>query len=190
MTSELTPEQADAVRPSSAEIRAVAEATGLVGSPNLHWTVQPIDHENIIDTTGGLYEVRGYRDDSGGAPIVWSCVVKLIQRSDGGECDAPKSWCYWRREAAFYSSDVPASLPASLRAPKTYAVTDRSTSCWIWMEWVAGDTVKTWEPDDYHRVAVAARAAVVLSATWTCTPDASCAARTVAAGGPEQSALR
>jgi len=82
--------------------------------------------------------------------------VKALERSEGGECDPPDSWCYWRREAAFYSSDLPASLPTPLRAPRAYAVTETTTSCWVWMERVADDLVETWQPDDYHRVAVAA----------------------------------
>jgi hypothetical protein len=44
-----------------------------------------MDHENIIDTTGGLYEVRGYSGD-GDAAAVWSCVVKVLQRSESDEC--------------------------------------------------------------------------------------------------------
>lgn len=151
----MTSEQAGMVLPSLAEIAAVARATGLVGSQTLHWTVHAIDHENIIDTTGGLYEVRGYSGHSDTA-AVWSCVVKLLRRSEGDECDAPNSWCYWRREGAFYASDLPSSLPLSLRAPKTYAVTDKSSGCWVWMERVSDETVQTWEMDDFHRVAVAA----------------------------------
>jgi hypothetical protein len=151
----MTSEQADVVLPSPAEIATVAEGAGVEGAQDLRWTVHVIDHENIIDTTGGLYEVRGNPDQSGAAPV-WSCVVKVLQRSEETECDAPGSWCYWRREAAFYASDLPALLPTSLRAPKTYAVTDKSTSCSVWMERVSDDTVETWELDDYHRVAVAA----------------------------------
>jgi hypothetical protein len=151
----VTSEQANVVLPTPAEITAVAEATGLMGSQSLHWTVQAIDHQNIIDTTGGLYEVRGYPDPQCEVES-WSCVVKVLQRSEGDECDPPGSWCYWRREAAFYASDLPASLPTSLRAPLPYAVTDKPDSCWVWMERVSDDTVGTWELDDYHRVAVAA----------------------------------
>jgi len=133
----------------------VAEAAGLADPSRLRWTVEAVDHESIIDTTGGLFDVRGYGHD-GDAPAEWSCVVKALERSEGGECDPPDSWCYWRREAAFYSSDLPASLPAPLRAPRAYAVTETSTSCWVWMERVADDLVETWQPDDYHRVAAAA----------------------------------
>jgi hypothetical protein len=86
----LTSEQAHVVLPTSAEIAAVADATGQVGSQRLHWTVQAIDHQNIIDTTGGLYDVRGYADGHGAA-ATWSCVVKVLRRSEGDECDAPDS---------------------------------------------------------------------------------------------------
>jgi len=83
----------------------VAEAAGLADPSRLRWTVEAVDHESIIDTTGGLFDVRGYGHD-GDAPAEWSCVVKALERSEGGECDPPDSWCYWRREAAFYSSDL------------------------------------------------------------------------------------
>ena len=118
----MTSEPADVALPSPTEVSVVAEAAGVADPQRLRWTIDAIDHVNIIDTTGGLYEVRGYAgaDDS---VAVWSCVVKALQRSEGGECDAPESWCYWRREAAFYASDLPSSLPGSLRAPTAYAVT-------------------------------------------------------------------
>jgi hypothetical protein len=141
--------------PTTAEIVAVAESTGLVGAETLTWSMQPMSHESIIDTTGGLYEVLAYAPDAADS-LAWSCVVKVLQRSEGDECDAPESWCYWRREAAFYASDLPASLPASLRVPVPYAVTDRPTSSWVWMERSSGETIQRWTPEDYHRVAVAA----------------------------------
>jgi hypothetical protein len=143
------------VLPSPAEIAVVAGASGLAEPQSLDWTVDAIDHANLIDTTGGLFHVHGHRADRD-EPADWSCVVKVVQRSDIGECDAPESWCYWQREAAFYSSDLPASLPSSLRVPQCYAVTERATSGWVWMERVADDLVETWQLDDFHRVAVAA----------------------------------
>jgi len=82
--------------------------------------------------------------------------VKVVQRSELSECEAADSWCYWQREAVFYSSDLPAARPSSLRAPQCYAVTERPTSSWVWMERVADDLVESWQLDDYHRVAVAA----------------------------------
>jgi hypothetical protein len=148
-------EPAGADLPGPAEIAAVAEASGQADPQRLNWTVEPIDHANLIDTTGGLFHVHGHPRDSD-APADWSCVVKVVQQSEISECDAPDSWCYWRREAAFYSSDLPASLPAALRAPECYAVTERSASCWVWLERVADDLVEVWQLDDYHRVAVAA----------------------------------
>ena len=151
----MTSEPAGAVLPGPAEISAVAEASGLEDPQQLSWSVDAIDHANLIDTTGGLFHVHGHAGDTD-APADWSCVVKVVQRSEVSECDAPTSWCYWHREAAFYSSDLPPSLPAPLRVPHCYAVTERSTSCWVWMERVADDLVETWRQDDYHRVAVAA----------------------------------
>ena len=141
--------------PGAAEFARAALAAGVADPSRLRWTVEAVDHARIIDTTGGLYDVRGHPGD-GDAPEDLRLVVKVLTRSDGGECDAADSWCYWRREATFYASDLPASLPSALRAPQGYHVTTTSSTCWVWMERVTDELVETWRPDDYHRVAQAA----------------------------------
>jgi hypothetical protein len=151
----VTSEPEGAFLPGPAEIAAVAEAAGLANAQSLQWTVEAIDHANLIDTTGGLFHVHGHSGADAEAAD-WSSVMKIVQRSELGECEAADSWCYWQREAAFYSSDLPAALPTSLWAPQCYAVTERSSSSWVWLERVADDLVESWQLDDYHRVAVAA----------------------------------
>ena len=89
----------------------MAEAAGLADPSRLRWTVEAVDHESIIDTTGGLFDVRGYGHD-GDAPAEWSCVVKALERSEGGECDPPDSWCYGD---ARQPSTRRTCLPRSLR---------------------------------------------------------------------------
>ncbi|HEY5135570.1 MAG TPA: hypothetical protein VIJ41_07260 [Candidatus Nanopelagicales bacterium] len=63
----MTSEPARDVLPGQAKIAAVAEAAGLADPSRLRWTVEAVDHESIIDTTGGLFDVRGHGHD-GDAP--------------------------------------------------------------------------------------------------------------------------
>ena len=92
----MTSEPSAVELPCTSEIAAVATAAGVADAQDLRWTIEVISHQRIIDTTGGLYEVRGYSGEFESEPS-WSCVLKVLQRSEGSECDAPDSWCYWRR---------------------------------------------------------------------------------------------
>ena len=120
----------------------------------LDWAVTPIAHVGIIGTTGGLYRVGG-RVRSGGAEVDWSCVLKKLTRPPDQECLDPASWCYWWREAAFYGSELPTSLPGPLRAPEPYGVIDGDEEAHVWMEDVAVSS-RPWGLDDFRRAARAA----------------------------------
>lgn len=70
------------------------------GSPNfelLDWSVEPLGHEKIIRTTGGLYHFSGHGQDGNGIRP-WSVVLKIVNHPPGEMCQAPKEWCYWKRE--------------------------------------------------------------------------------------------
>jgi Phosphotransferase enzyme family len=120
----------------------------------LDWSATPIAHLGIIDTTGGLHRVDG-RVRSRGAELEWSCVLKLLKRPPLVECLGPRSWCYWLREAAFYASSVPSSLPGPMRAPRAYGVSEHDDEAHIWMEYIAVPSGR-WRHEDFRRAAHAA----------------------------------
>ena len=120
----------------------------------LDWTATPIAHVGIIDTTGGLHRVVG-RARSEGAELEWSCVLKVLKRPPHDECLDPASWCYWRREAAFYASPLATGLPGPLRAPRPYGVVDRDDAAHAWIEHVPAASGR-WRLEDFRRAARAA----------------------------------
>jgi hypothetical protein len=142
---------------ASDEPEVVTVARRVVGDADaelLDWSAIPIAHVGIIDTTGGLHRVCG-RVRSHGAELEWSCVLKVLRRPPLAECLDPPSWCYWLREAAFYASSLPASLPAAMRAPNAYSVVDRDDDAHIWMEYVSAPSGR-WRLGDFRRAAYAA----------------------------------
>ena len=146
------PQMPVAVEPEVVEVarRVVQDATAEL----LDWSATPIAHVGIIDPTGGLLRVAG-RVRSHGAELEWSCALKILRRPPLDECLGPRSWCYWRREAAFYASSLPSSLPASTRAPLAYGVDDHDDEAHIWIEYITAPPSQ-WRPEDFHRAAHAA----------------------------------
>jgi hypothetical protein len=120
----------------------------------LDWSATPIAHVGIIDTTGGLHRVAG-RVRRHGAELEWSCALKILKRPPFDECLGPRSWCYWRREAAFYASSLPSSLPAPTRAPRAYGVDEHDDEAHIWIEYITAPSSR-WRLEDFHRAAHAA----------------------------------
>jgi Phosphotransferase enzyme family len=120
----------------------------------LEWSATPIAPVGVIDTTGGLHRVTG-RVRSHGAELEWSCVLKVLKRPRFDECLAPSSWCYWLREAAFYASTLPSSLPAPVRAPSAYSVVEGDDEAHIWMEYITAPS-RRWRLEDFRRAAHAA----------------------------------
>jgi Phosphotransferase enzyme family len=139
--------------PAAERIAVARKITGDQQSELMDWDVEPVPHEAIIETTGGLYVVHGVSRGLGHSQH-WTCIVKVLNRSYG-EAEQPDAWCYWRREALFFSSGLGEALPASLRAPRSFGVTEHKDDCWVWMEHIGGRTIQHWTMDDYHRVAVA-----------------------------------
>ena len=135
----------------------------------LDWSATPIDYVGIIDTTGGLHHVAG-RVRSHGAEVEWSCVLKVLERPPLDECLDPPSWCYWLREAAFYASALPSSLPAPIRAPSAYRVVDRDGEAYIWMEHITAPSSR-WRPEDFRRAARAAGLSAGAFLTGRPVPD-------------------
>lgn len=112
------------------------------------WTVEPINHTTLIDTTGGLYRLKGYVRQ-GAAEMPWSVVLKILSRPDDG-CLEPGVWCYWKREALAYQSGVLASLPESIRTPRYLGISEYDDSVWIWIEDISDLTSRSWSLTEYR----------------------------------------
>ena len=136
----------------------------------LEWSATAIAHVGIIDTTGGLHLVAG-RLRTRGREIPLSCVLKVLTRPPKDECAEPASWCYWRREAAFYGSDLVAELPGTLRAPRPYGVVEGDTTAHVWMEHIVARQGR-WRPEDFRRAAHAAGLTAGAYLTGRPLPDA------------------
>jgi hypothetical protein len=143
--------EATAPKIARAELTDVAQrVTGDPAAALLDCALTPIGHVGIIDTTGGLHRVVG-RVRSKRQEVTWRCVLKVLRRSDE-ECLDPATWCYWRREAAFYGSELPRALPGPLRAPRPFAVRDWPERAHVWMEDVPG-AAGAWELAEFRRAA-------------------------------------
>jgi hypothetical protein len=117
----------------------------------LTWTVQPLSHEKIIDTTGGLFLLSGTgRDDHGMQS--WSIVLKILNNPKEWAQD-PRSWAYWKRELLAFQSGMLATLPIGLSAPRCYGTTEYQDNGWIWMEHIEESTGRRWSLEHFHRAA-------------------------------------
>jgi hypothetical protein len=116
----------------------------------LDWSVAPLSHEKIIDTTGGLYRFSGHGQDGDGARP-WSVVVKIVNHPPGEMCQSPREWCYWQREPLAFQSGMLAALPGPVRAPRCYGVTGREGGGWLWIEHIAESTGRRWSLADFER---------------------------------------
>lgn len=118
----------------------------------LDWSVEPLGHEKIIDTTGGLYRFHGHGEDGDG-PRPWSIVLKIVNRPSGEMCQSPREWCYWQREMLAFRSGMLAGLPGPVRAPRCYGVTERESGGWLWLEQIAESTGRRWSITDFAQAA-------------------------------------
>lgn len=118
----------------------------------LDWSVRPINHQAIIDTTGGLYCYSGVgRDDEDTGP--WSVVFKMINPSAEEECRPEREWCYWKRELLAFGSGMLGALPGPIRAPRCFGVAEREAGGSIWMEHIVEATGRSWSQAEFARAA-------------------------------------
>ena len=115
------------------------------------WTVEPLSHEKITATTGGLFCFSGQGKGTHGIQP-WKVVLKCINNPKTWKQE-PRGWSYWRREALAFKSGFLAQLPAGVRAPRFYQVTENENSAWLWMEHIQELTGKQWSLDDFQRTA-------------------------------------
>ena len=117
----------------------------------LTWTVEPLSHEKIIDTTGGLFLLSGTGRDEHGTQS-WSIVLKILNSPKEWAQD-PRSWAYWKHELLAFQSGLLATLPIGLNAPRCYGTTDYEDNGGIEMEHIAESTGRRWSLDHFHRAA-------------------------------------
>ena len=117
----------------------------------LDWMVERLGHEIIISTTGGLFCFSGKSHGTQGIRS-WKIVLKCINNPRSLKQD-PRGWSYWQREILAFKSGFLAQLPAGLRAPRFYQVTEKENGAWVWMEHIQEVTGKQWSLDHFHRTA-------------------------------------
>lgn len=116
------------------------------------WSVEPLRHEAVLETTGGLFRFRGHGWD--GAQLrAWSAVLKLVNQP-AEECLSPQDFCYWRRELLAYQSGLLAALPEAIHAPRCFGILEQPPGAWLWLEDIEEAAGQDWGLDQYQ---VAAR---------------------------------
>lgn len=117
----------------------------------LDWTVEPLSHEKIISTTGGLFCFSGQSQGTQGIQA-WKVVLKCINNPKSSKQE-PRGWSYWQREILAYKSGFLAQLPVGVRAPRFYQVTENESGAWLWIEHIQEVTGKQWSLDHFQRAA-------------------------------------
>jgi phosphotransferase family enzyme len=117
----------------------------------LDWTVEPLNHEKIIDTTGGLFCFSGQSQSAQGIRP-WKVVMKCINNPKE-PTEQPRVWYYWKREILAFQSGFLAQLPLGIRAPRFYGVIENENGAWIWMEHIQETTGKPWSLEYFWRAA-------------------------------------
>ena len=115
------------------------------------WSVTPLSHEKVIETTGGLYCFSG-RGWDGSEIRSWSVVLKIVNDPQD-ECQEPRELCYWRRELLAYKSGMLVGLPRALRAPRCHGVSEGAHEAWIWLENIRETGEPTWTLAHFQRAA-------------------------------------
>jgi len=123
-------------------------------NPNLvilDWTVEPLSHEKIIDTTGGLFCFSGQCQGAEGIQP-WTVVLKCINNPKEYS-QQPRIWYYWQREIMAFQSGFLEQLPPGVRAPRFYGVMENENGAWVWVEHIQEATGKQWSLDYFQRTA-------------------------------------
>jgi len=115
------------------------------------WMVEPLSHEKIISTTGGLFCFSGQGQGTQGIKP-WKVVLKCINNPKSSKQE-PRGWSYWQREILAFNSGFLAQLPSGVRAPRFYGVIENENGAWIWIEHIQEVTSKQWSLDHYQRTA-------------------------------------
>jgi hypothetical protein len=119
----------------------------------LDWLIEPLSHEKIIDTTGGLFCFSGQcQGEQGIQPwkVVMKCINNPVQWAQ-----EPRGWAYWKRECLAFQSGILERLPPGIRAPRYYGVMENENEAGvcIWIEHIRETTGKHWSVDYFQRTA-------------------------------------
>jgi hypothetical protein len=117
----------------------------------LDWTVEPLSHEKIIETTGGLFCFSGQSQSIDGIRP-WKVAMKCINNPKDPSAH-PRVWYYWKREILAFQSGFLAQLPLGVRAPRFYGCLESENGAWIWMEHIQETTGKHWSLEYFSRAA-------------------------------------
>jgi len=117
----------------------------------LDWTVEPLSHEKISDTTGGLFCFSGQCQGREGIQP-WKVILKCINNPKEWS-QQPRVWYYWQREIMMFQSGFLEQLPSAVRAPRFYGVMENENGAWVWIEHIQEVTGKQWSLDYFQRTA-------------------------------------
>jgi len=117
----------------------------------LDWTVEPIGHELLTDTTSGLFRFKGQGQTTKGKRP-WTVVLKCMNNPKQSS-QQPREATYWRREIMAFQSGLLEELPPGVRAPRCYGVMENENGAWVWIEYIREVTGKQWSLDYFQRTA-------------------------------------
>jgi hypothetical protein len=117
----------------------------------LDWTVEPISHELLTDTTSGLFCFAGQGQSAKGNRH-WTVVLKCMNNPKQSS-QQPRESSYWRREIMAFQSGLLEQLPSGVRAPRCYGITEIEDGAWVWIEYIQEATGKQWSLDYFQRTA-------------------------------------
>lgn len=84
----------------------------------LDWTVEPLQHDILADTTTGLFRFTGQGLSSKGKRS-WTVLLKWINNPKTSS-QQPNDAFYWRREILAFQSGLLEQLPSGVRAPRLW----------------------------------------------------------------------
>ena len=114
------------------------------------WTIQQI-HGGGGEGVG-IYRLTGQATNHGVLNDQWSLILKVLGRSEAA-LDL-SSWGYWRREAEAYQCGFMNDLPAGLKTPRCFGVSEPADGiAWLWLEDVEQAKSSALQLTDYQRVA-------------------------------------
>lgn len=124
------------------------------GDPDLvilDWTVEPISHEILTDTTAGLFRFSGQVQSANGKRP-WAVVLKCMNNPKQSS-QHPRESSYWRREILAFQSGLLEGLPPGVRAPRCYGIMENEDGAWVWIEHIQEATGQQWSLDHFQRAA-------------------------------------